>query len=216
MLARIIGIVLTVGFMSSMSLRAQEDWRLKKDKSGVQVYTRSVKDSDFKMVRTVCTLQTTLTRMTAVLLDVMRTPEWVYGTKTCRLLKTESPSALLYYAEMAMPWPVTNRDFIIRISVVQDPDTKVVSVTAENLPGHLPVNKGLVRILVSSGKWTITPLPDGKVRVQYDLHVDPGGQLPSAIVNSFTYEGPFESFRKLPSRVAMPEYANTRLPFIRD
>lgn len=197
-------------------LFGQHGWTMQKQESGVQVYSKSTPGSDFKTVKTVCTLQTTLTRMAAILLDVMRTPEWVYGTKSSKLLKQESPSSLFYYAEMAMPWPVKNRDFIIRISVAQDPLTKVVTVIAENKPDYIPEKKGNIRILISSGKWTITPLVKGQLQVQYELHVDPGGQLPASIVNMFTYEGPYETFKNLPSRARMTVYENQRLSFIRD
>ncbi len=197
-------------------LFGQQGWTLQKQESGVQVYTKLTPGSDFKTVKTICTLQTTLSRMTAILLDVMRTPEWVYGTKSCKLLKQESPSSLFYYAEMGMPWPVKNRDFIIRISVVQDPLTKVVTVIAENKPDYFPEQKGNIRIMKSSGKWTITPLTHGQLRVQYELHVDPGGQLPANIVNMFMYDGPYETFKKLPSRASMTVYENQRFSFIRD
>jgi hypothetical protein len=209
-------VMVFLGLTAVSEVFGQQVWMLQKDESGVQVYTKSTQGSDFKTVKTVCTLQTTLTRMAAILLDVMRTPEWVYGTQSCKMLKQESPSSVFYYAEMGMPWPVKNRDFIIRISVVQDPLTKIVTVKAENKPDYIPEKKGNIRILISSGNWTITPLTKGQLRVQYELHVDPGGQLPASIVNMFMYDGPYETFKKLPSRVSMNEYENQRFSFIRD
>ena len=202
--------------LAGISAFAQEDWKLKNREQGVTVYTRSTSNSNFNTVRTVCTLQTTLTRMCAVLQDVMRTPEWVYGTKKCRLLEQESPSALFYYAEMEMPWPVKNRDFIIRISMRQNPVSGEVTVLADNRPERLPVVENNVRIMKSAGVGKITPLKGGYLRVQYDLHVEPGGQLPPSVVNLFMYDGPFETFKKLPSRVAMSAYENVKFPFIRD
>ncbi|MDD2793400.1 MAG: hypothetical protein PHD73_09475 [Sediminibacterium sp.] len=38
----------------------------------------------------------------------------------CYIVKQESPSSLYYYGEISMPWPVKNRDFIIKISMFQD------------------------------------------------------------------------------------------------
>lgn len=202
--------------LSMQAVTAQDNWKLKTDKDGVQVYMQPKEGSPFKVVKTVTVLNTTLTKVAAVLLDVMKTPEWVYGTKTCSILKQESPQVVYYYAEISMPWPASNRDFAIRISMSQNPQTKVITVLAENQPTYIPEKKGLVRIQHSAGKWTISPAGAGKVRVEYVLQVDPGGSLPAGIVNMFSYEGPFESFRNLQRQVDKPAYANAKIPFIVD
>ncbi len=200
--------------MSSTS--AQPQWKLKTDQDGVQVYMQTGGSSAFKPVKTVTVVTASLTRVAAVLLDVMRTPEWVYGTKSCSILKQESPNAVYYYAEIAMPWPVKNRDFIIKITMSQQEQTRVITVLAENKPDYLPAKSNLVRIQHSAGKWTITPLPDGKVKIEYVLEVDPGGMLPASIVNMFSYDGPFKSFKRLQERADLAVYANAKFGFIKD
>ena len=199
---------------ASFQVKGQTQWTLKTDEDGIQLYTKSVPGSSYKSLKTVCTLQTSLTSVAAVLLDVQQTKEWVYGTSTSSMLKQESPSAVYFYAEMGMPWPVTNRDFIVKISIMQDPVSKVITVLAENHPDYLPEKKALVRIRNSSGKWLIEPLPNGRVRVEYQLYVDPGGVVPASLVNMFLGKGPLESFKSLKKRVAMKQYANARLSFI--
>ena len=199
---------------ASFQVKGQTQWTLKTDEDGIQLYTKSVPGSSYKSLKTVCTLQTSLTSVAAVLLDVQQTKEWVYGTSTSSMLKQESPSAVYFYAEMGMPWPVTNRDFIVKISIMQDPVSKVITVLAENYPDYLPEKKALVRIRNSSGKWLIEPLPNGRVRVEYQLYVDPGGVVPASLVNMFLGKGPLESFKSLKKRVAMKQYANARISFI--
>jgi hypothetical protein len=193
---------------------AQDGWKLKTDKDEVQVYMKAEENSSYKSVKTVTTMRTTLSAVSAILLDVLKTPDWVYGTKQCSLLKKESPTSLYYYAEMGMPWPVSNRDFVIRISLSQNPQTKVVTVIATNLPTYIPEKDGIVRIQRSSGRWTISPVGNGMVRVEYILQIDPGGSLPASIVNMFSYNGPFQSFKNLRVQVNKPEYAKAQLPFI--
>lgn len=204
--------------LSSFSYQAkgQAQWTLKTNEDGIQLYTKSVPASPYKALKTVCTLQTSLSSVAAVLLDVERSKEWVYGTSSSRLLKQETPSVVIFYAEMGMPWPVTNRDFIVKISLTQDPVSKSITVLAENQPDYLPEKKKLVRIHSSSGKWLIDPLPNGRVRVEYQLYVDPGGNVPAALVNLFSGKGPIESFRNLRKMVARKEYANAVIPFVQN
>lgn len=216
MLPRVFLSLLLGTLFFTTGILAQTGWKLKTDKDGVQVYLQTGGTASFKPVKTVTVVSASLTKVAAVLLDVMRTPEWVYGTKLCSILKQESPASLYYYAEISMPWPVKNRDFIIKISMSQHEQTKVITVLAENKPDYLPVKSNLVRIQHSAGRWTITPLPDGKVKIEYVLEVDPGGILPASIVNMFSFDGPFRSFKHLQERVNLPAYTNAKFAFIKD
>ena len=195
---------------------SQKNWELKVDKEGIKVYTKSSANSSFKSVKTVCTVDATLSRLTAVLLDIDRTVDWVYSTKKCSLLKQVSQSELIYYSEIGAPWPVSNRDFIVRLWAVQDEKTKAVSVLAENKPAYLPEYDDKVRIKQSHSKWILEPLPNGKVKIEYTLQVDPGGNIPAWLLNLFATKGPYESFKKLRLQVKKDIYNNVSLPFIKD
>ncbi len=194
----------------------QKKWKLNSDKDGIQVYTANVPNSAFHALKAVCTIETSLTRLTAVLLDVKNTKDWVYATKICKLLKQTSPAELYYYSEVSLPWPASNRDFIIRIAVSQNPATKVLKVIAENKPDYIPAKKNLVRIRESAADWVITPLPNGLVRVEYVMQVDPGGLLPAWLVNMFVSRGPYQTFKGLREQVKKPIYDQLRLGFIKD
>jgi hypothetical protein len=203
-------------FFIAVFAQAQADWELKQDKDGIRVYTKLMDNSPIKAVKTVCTINTSLTALTAVLLDIKSTPDWVYATKKISLLKQTSLSELFYYSEIEIPWPVSNRDFIVLLSVTQDPKTKVVSVIGYNKPDYLPENKNIVRIQHSYSKWLITPVQNGQVRIEYILEADPGGTVPAWLINMFATKGPFETFKNLREQVKKPVYHHTSLPFIKD
>ncbi len=203
-------------FLLSADCFSQNDWALKLDKQGIKVYTRNLNNTPFKVVKTVCTIDASLTRLTAVLLDINSCTDWVYATKSCRLLKQPSPSELFYYSEVTVPWPVNNRDFIVRLKVTQDAKTKVVTVEGENKPTYLPEKNNIVRIQQSYSKWIIVPQPNGQVKIEYVLQVDPGGLVPAWLINLFATRGPFESFEKLRVQVKKSAYNQVNLPFIKD
>jgi START domain len=202
-------------FLSSIAI-AQTDWQLKVDKEGIKVYTKQMENSPLKAVKTVCTINTSLTILTALLLDINNTPEWVYATKKISLLKQVSLSDLIYYSEIEIPWPVSNRDFIVLLKVTQDQKTKVVSVIGDNKPDYLPAVKNVVRIKRSYSKWLISPLPNGQVKIEYILEVDPGGVIPAWLINMFATKGPYETFKKLREEVKKPAYIQASLAFIKD
>jgi len=195
---------------------AQEDWALKTNKDGIAVYTRSLPDSKFKAVKVECTFAASLSQLVAVILDVNTGDQWVYSTKSSVLLREVSASELFYYSEVSVPWPASNRDFIAHLKVVQDAHTKVVTVYGPTVPDYVPVKKDVVRILQSEGRWVISPIGPNRIKVEYTLRVDPGGNIPAWLINMFAAKGPLESFRNLRTHLQKPGYSNLHLPFITD
>ena len=210
--------VLTIGLLTVLSLQtsAQHEWKLNTNKDGIKVFTSLPENSPFKAVKTVGNVEATMSQLAMVLMDVSNTEDWVYGAKNPKLLKQFSPTDLIYYAEAALPWPMTNRDFIIRITMTQDPVTKVVTMSTENLPKYVPEKKGIVRIYRSTGIWKLTPVEKGVIRVEYTLQVDPGGSIPAWLVNLFATTGPYQSLKALRKEVKLAKYHNVKLPGISD
>lgn len=198
----------------SHSLMGQ-GWELRDEDDGIKIYTRSVNNSDIKAVKVECELEATLSQLTAVLLDIPASNEWVYATKFCRTQKVISQTEFIYHSEIEVPWPISNRDFIVRIKIDQDNTTKKLTVNGENLPRYLSEKPGVVRITQTESTWTVTP-KGKKLKVEFVLHVDPGGSIPAWLINLFATQGPKETFLNLKAQVKKVEYRDASFPFIVD
>jgi ribosome-associated toxin RatA of RatAB toxin-antitoxin module len=195
---------------------AQQDWKLSTDKDGIKVFTSDIASSKIKALKVTCTLAAQPSQLVALLLDVESAPEWIYHTKSCKLIKQVSPSELYYYSEVSVPWPVENRDFVAHLIVRQNPETKVVTIDGPAVSGFVPIKDGVVRISESKGRWQISPLPNNQIQVEYTLHVNPGGNLPPWLVNMFASQGPLEIFRKMKIMLKQPRYKSAEFAFIRN
>ena len=209
-------LVLLALYSSTGIIQAQDNWKLKTDKDGIRVYMKSMPNSKIKAIKVECFLQTSLSQLVAVIFDINATKDWVYSTKSATVIKNVSPADLYYYSEIAVPWPVSNRDFVCRITAVQNPVTKVVTVDATNAPTLVPEKPGIVRVPESTGKWIITPVDKSKVSLEYTLFVNPGGAIPSWLINLFAAKGPMESFQKIQEQVRKPQYNNVHPSFIKE
>jgi hypothetical protein len=147
-------------------------------------------------------------------MDVNTGADWVYATKSSVLLKRVSPNVVIYYSEVKLPWPVHNRDFIAELTATQDPVTRVVTIYGPVVPDFIPVKKDIVRVAKSEGRWVITPIGKGRIKVEYTIRLDPGGDLPAWLFNLFVTKGPAESFENLKVQLKKPQYTNVHLPFI--
>lgn len=201
-------------FLRQVDVFGQSAWRLSTEKEGIKIYTSDFPDSKIKAIKVECEVNATASQLVALLMDVNTSADWVYHVKSCRVIKQVSPSELYYYSEVNMPWPVANRDFVAHLIVSQDPVTKAVIVDGPCVDGLIPETKGIVRIGNSTGKWIITPGENEHVKVEYSIHVNPGGHIPAWMVNMFATEGPMQIFKQLKVQVQKPEYKNALLPFI--
>jgi hypothetical protein len=194
--------------------QTSDSWALKENNDGVKIFTRSIENSKIKAIKVECQLNATLSQLVMVLMDVNNSEEWLYHTASNYIVKQVSPSELYYYSLVEMPWPVSNRDFIAHLKVSQDAVTKVVTIDAPCVADMVPVKAKVVRIANSKGKWVISPLSKGKVKVVYTLHADPGGIIPAWITNLFVTQGPSQSFKKLKVHLQKVIYKNAKLDYI--
>ena len=212
----VVGKCFLVGFLFLSHSLWSQDWELKDEEDGIKVYTRQVEDSDIKAIKVECTVEeATLSQLAAVILDIPASDQWVYATKLCRTEKIISPREFIYYSEIEVPWPASNRDFIVRVKVEQDSLTKKMTVGGENLPTYLNEKEGVVRIMHTESQWTVIPEANN-LKIEFVLHVNPGGSIPAWLINLFASRGPMETFLNLRSQIRKPQYRDASFPFLVD
>jgi hypothetical protein len=214
---RLFKVLLLSGLLFQLSyVFAQTPWKFQGETDGIKSYAREVPNSKIKAIKLETTFQAPLNQLVGVLLDIKSSPQWAYKTKSATVLKQVSPTEVYYYSEISMPWPVVNRDFVGHLIANQNPDTKVVTIDGPVVPDYVPKKKDMVRIEKSIGKWVLTPLNDRETKVEYSLQVDPGGNAPAWLVNTFASEGPTQSLKNLRLQLKKADHKNDPLPFIRN
>jgi hypothetical protein len=183
-------------FQFALTCTAQ-DWELKKNQEGVKVFTKSNANSPFDLLMAECEVNVGINQMLALIYDVSRHTEWVYNSVQSVLIKKNSTYDIIYYGETYAPWPVSNRDLVIHLTAFTDSITGICNITAISEPKLKPLVKGKIRIPRSVSKWKLIAINKQTTRVIYTLDIDPGGSLPSWLVNFASIEGPYLSFLKM-------------------
>ncbi len=195
---------------------SQTDWTLKKDKDGIQVYTGKVADSKFKVIKVSCVLDARLSQLAAIILQPELQPEWVIATKLAYTVKHIDASHLYYYAEASVPWPMSNRDMVIDLALNQNAVTKRLTIHANTIDHILPEKNGKQRVPLSQAVWEVEPLGNDKIKIEYNLRIDPGGGIPAWMMNMFIAKGPFESFKNLSTMIKEKRFQDQRFDFLKD
>jgi hypothetical protein len=195
---------------------AQENWKQTGERDGIRTYSKKRSDSRINAVKLEAVFQTTLSQLTAVIADVTTYDSWIFNSRSTRLLKQVSTTELYYYSEVVFPWPAVNRDFVSHVVISQNPSTKEVTIKANNVSGWEPKKPKLVRIDYSEGNWSLVPVSQQEIKVVYTLQVDPGGDLPAWIINSFSAKGLLETFKNLRTQLTKTAGTVKKLPSIID
>ena len=187
---------------------------MKRDEDGIKVYTAATTNSDFKSIKVESTLNATLTQFVAFLLDVDKQSQWVYNSKSTRLLKKIASNEFIFYSEVEVPWPCTNRDYIAHF-VIRQVSPQALTIDSHTEPDFLPVKKGIVRVRNSTSHWDVTLINKDEVKIIYTVQFDPAGDIPAWLTNLFVTKGPYETFENLRKGLADPIYRNAQVDFIK-
>ena len=182
--------------IATLTSLAQPSWKLVKEKNSIKVFTASTEQSKFKSIRVQGTFDGTISRLIQIVTDVKDHPKWVYKAKNTQLVKQLNANELIYYTQSSMPWPVSDRDVVIHLIINRNDAHHTLRIDSFSEAGHMEKQKGIVRIPYLKAHWSVTE-NGNKIFIDYTFEVDPGGSLPSWLVNMLADKGPYETFHNL-------------------
>ncbi|MBS1528933.1 MAG: hypothetical protein JSU01_01390 [Bacteroidetes bacterium] len=183
--------------IASQYVLAQGNWQLVKNTDGIKVYTRLQPLEKFKEVKADFEARGTEDGLINIVGNIQHQKDWSYGTKRTMLIAKKNKDTIIYYSEISMPWPLSNRDLVIQLTFKKDTVDNILHIQAKSITGILPPKRDLVRVPFSLAEWEVKSLPNKMLDIQYTLRADPGGALPAWLVNLAATVGPYNSFQKL-------------------
>lgn len=208
MIPRLIFLITTVCI--SLSIQGQNnDWEMKKENDQIKVYTRKLEGQRFKEIRIKTKCKTSLNAIMAAFDDTAGHKNWVYKTPESYTIEKVDENTLIYYIKSDLPFPVTDRDIVIKYSWKQDPDTKVITTVSEGMSGKVDDVDGNIRVTDFLSEYILTPQGDGWIDIEYYAKMDPAGKLPAWLVNLAVTTGPIKTMEKFFEVLDSGRYNNT-------
>lgn len=203
----------------SFQLAYAESWRLDKDEGGIKIYTRSIQGSAIREIRGEVTINSSLDSLMAVFDDIQGFPEWNHKSSKAALLKRVNQREQYHYQNIKMPFPVADRDLILRSQIIQSNNSVIVRSTAvanyckkSLLKSCQMINKSKnINVIKSTGRHEFIPQKNGDVSVIWHQHVEPAGKLPKWLVNSLLIDVPYNTLNKLRKQVKKKKYKQAQL-----
>jgi len=175
-----------------------EDWQVAKEKEGIKVSLSEISGSKYKAYQGVTVMKTTMAKLRALQEDVSGACAWIHECKSQKLLKHEGDKSWTY-SQFNTPWPVTPRDSVLEVTTVEGADGSLTR-NLKGVPAYAPEEKGFVRVTKVEGFWKFIPKGANQVEVIYQVHTEPGGDVPSWLANKFVVDAPFNTLKALKER----------------
>ena len=171
------------------------DWELIGEKDGISTYLRPVAGEPIQAARGVMTVDVPACQLISFYVDPKLATTWVDMLVEYKMVELE-PRRSLVWQRYDMPWPVSDRDFLLDVSVTQpNPRTIKVSLVSTTDPRFPPPaeDADIVRGRMSPSSWTFTRISDTTTKVDMVGHVDPSGNFPAWLVNLIQHNFPYNT-----------------------
>jgi hypothetical protein len=175
--------------VTSSPLSAQS-WELIKEKDGIKIYTCKEAGNSLKSYKGDTYINAPAEKVLSLIEDVNNTEWWDKNLSSIKVLHYEKLKGAQYYLVYDLPWPVTDRDLCVDVTVSINPVSGVSKVTAVPLPGLIPESQNMIRIKEYRQTWTIEPAGRKKAHVILEGYVDPAGSIPDWVSNMLIVDSP--------------------------
>jgi len=196
---------------------AEENWDLKRDRDGIQVYTSKVEGSKYDAVKTVAIIEDVrLASLAALISDAEACADWADRCAEAYVVEAISESEFYTYTHNDMPFPVKDRDVVAHVKWSQDAETLEVVMESTAVVGKVEEQRGRLRLREAIAHWRFLPLQNGSVEISNDAHINPGSNLPGWVTNMLLVDTPFVTMEAFIQEVRKPKYRDAEVSFIRE
>ncbi len=189
-----------IAFISTINAHSDDyNWALAKEDKALQirVFTSKVAHSKLAAFRGEMLVKEQLWRLLALLNDSEKAPMWLHNCELVRLIEQKNDNQATYYSITHAPWPLLNRDLVSLVSTHIDDNSGIVTLNIQAQKNRLPKQKNRVRIPMLKGFWQFIPMPKQQIKIIYQIHADPGGDIPAWLANAVVVDTPYHSLKNM-------------------
>jgi hypothetical protein len=198
---RFASLVCIVALALAAPLRA-DSWEPVFEADSLLVERRAYEGSQLQEIRGVTKVQASLGAIMALLKDAQFNRHWVYRSGGASILEEEGYRRAYVYGIVDAPWPMQDRDTVVRFDYHQQPDSRIITINISNFPDFIAPDERYVRVPDFGGHWQLRPLAHGWVEVTYQVYGDPGGWIPVWMANYAAATSVIRTLQNMPAAVA--------------
>lgn len=192
----IISALLVFTTTSFKSRQQVDEWVYEQEKKGIKIFTKKSKWGRLRDSKAVMTVSSTPEEMLRLITDFDNYHTWVARCKKGRVVARLSDNEFIAHIVFNAPWPVKDRDCVLRVKVTEDSKTGAYTITQTSEPKYIRENDSAVRIEQLVSIWRLIP-KNGGTEVINEYGSNPGGSIPDWMTNTQSVETPMMTFENL-------------------
>lgn len=192
-----------------------DGWTLRKETDNIRVYTMDQDDSSFQAFKAEALLDTSLENLMAVMANPGSCVEWVHNCTKSHGFGDGNFHDRYAYSVNDMPWPVTDRDYVLRIRTHGEKSSGEVVMELNAIPDRREEVDGHVRVDRSDTLYRFVPEGD-QTRMVWIQHTEPNGAIPGWLVNTLLIDIPVKSMEQLERVTRRERYQGHTLVYNND
>ncbi len=207
------GMLCMAGVNLTLVWAAENGWQKIGESNGIVGYTRLTKNS-VNEVKAIGIVDAPIAVVEAVIRDASVQPEYMYMCKEASVINTpdmKSDGDTHYCHNVTgMPFPVSNRDNIVKMSWSINKSTGTLYCRCVGQKTTYMLKQGVVRMPLMVLDYTLVPKGTDKTEITYQGMADPGGSVPSALVNMFTKNIGIKTIEGIRKTVLKDKFKNAK------
>ncbi|THB70870.1 MAG: hypothetical protein D6B28_08385 [Gammaproteobacteria bacterium] len=184
------------------------EWQLVEDSLGIKVFRKDIPSSNIDEIRAESIIQADTARLSAIMEDIENFSDWMFACIDSKIIEYNSNSNFKLYYVHETPWPYKDRDVVLDIIGTKGNLVNWFKVEMNSVESDYAPSNDLVRMESMQGSWVFKKVADNKTRVEFQLYVDPSGNVPFPFINSGNVKVVFETFKELKRKANRQAYFN--------
>lgn len=182
-----------VFFWASPALEPK--WKLALNKDGIKVYLADTEDSKLKQFKATVFINASPAAISAAVCDLENNYKWFDSVEKAKLISRNNANDFEYTQVINVPFPLDNRLMVTRCQVKKLANG-VIRLEVNETDTEVANADKYVRMPLMRGYWHLTP-ENGGTQITYSFIADPGGSVPTWLVNQFIADGPYKTLSGL-------------------
>lgn len=195
------GVVMALFFAASSPAQARAGWESVGTTKGVKVERKTVENSDLFAFRGEGIFDVPIGLLVSVLKNPHINAEWVDLMLEHTVVREVAPDTNLIYEAYGLPWPISNRDYVMTEAMGYDAEAKVFTINYESVTDPAkPESPDFVRAMAYRTYWRLEQRGPSKTFVEVEVLTDPKGSLPAWLINLIQKDWPWKTIDGLVTR----------------
>jgi hypothetical protein len=196
-------LLLFLAFLSLSSFtriqQSGDGWVYEREKKGIKIFTKKSKWGHLRDCKAMMTVPESPEQMLRILTDFDHYTTWMPRCKKSGVVAHLNDNESIVHMHFSAPWPVKDRDCVVRIKTERDLKTGVIIVTETSEPKYLKEESDEVRIQQLVATWKLIPA-NGGTEIINEYSSNPGGNIPDWMTNTQSVDNPLATFENLQQR----------------